>query len=140
MVRRAILRLLLAALAGACGSAAAGLGERDAGPVDAWAQSSVDDAWTAGTSEAAPPAPVTATEACTRVSGPYLYAEHAFPGRTAAQLAAGRAVGHLTISAMTLPNFYTRETTAILVRDGYAAASCGLASSPAFDAVDFTAP
>jgi hypothetical protein len=75
-------------------------------------------------------APIVATEACNK-TGPYggsatitaVYAEHAFPGFTATQLAAVRVL--ITTSTDVLPG-YAQQQDLAYVRDGYAAVYCWL--------------
>jgi hypothetical protein len=70
------------------------------------------------------------TEACNKTSpnpdaGPFvLYAEHAFPGYTAQQLASVVALGSGPGNFNAIPG-YPLQTVGTSVRDGYVAAACG---------------
>jgi hypothetical protein len=127
----------------ACGSAAMGpsLGEatQDASAprvVDAASMgAALADALANPVPEAAAQSlsPIVATENCdkswpapgyTNVS--YLYAEHAFPGYTAAQLSAVRALTvYASSTSVPVPPGYTQYQNLAFVRDGYAAIQCG---------------
>lgn len=87
---------------------------------------------------AGPLPPDVATENCSKTYsiGPtlYRYAEHAYPGATAAELAASVVV--LGTNPNGPPGFATTQTGA-WVRDGAVALVCGVDSNPQFSAATF---
>ena len=111
-----------------CGSSSSApsiTADRDAAPLD-------------GSTAGVTP-PDVATERCTNVydAGPgYLYAEHAYPGKTTTDLAALRVVVHYVVPQVG----YSQSTSTALVRDGSAAVECGTAASPLIDTVTFILP
>jgi hypothetical protein len=135
----------------ACGSAAMGpsLGEatQDASAprvTDAASMgAALADALANPVPEAAaqPLAPITATENCDK-QAPYgansgstaLYAEHAFPGFTASQLAGLQVLA--TPTSVAIPG-YTQQQDLAYVRDGYAAVFCGLTTTQTVTSVTF---
>lgn len=74
--------------------------------------------------------PITATENCDKTwqfaGSTYTYAEHAFPGMTATQLATVEAIASFDSQSEVLaPPGYSQEQEPVFVRDGYAATACG---------------
>jgi hypothetical protein len=129
------LRLLISSLVVyiliACGSAltqtTAGDGEVDAASMLDALANPVPDAI------AGPLPPITATESCNKQApGPsgvtYVYAEHAFPGYTAMQLASVVTISTLTAAGQTIPG-YGQSVGGALVRDGSAAQFCGVTTA-----------
>jgi hypothetical protein len=120
----------------ACGSA---ISERSPSPdSDSGAAADVDaivDAIANPVREASaqPLPPITATEMCDKQTTAGLYAEHAFPGYTATQLAAMETL--VTTKVVTIPG-YTQSQGFAFVRDGYAAVSC----DSAYTSVTFILP
>jgi hypothetical protein len=84
-------------------------------------------------------APVVATETCNQTGQAggttVFYAEHAFPGRTANQLAGVQTL----LTGSDVPG-YTQSQGLASVRDGYAAVYCSAGSSGAITSVTFILP
>ncbi len=92
---------------------------------------------------AGPTPPDVADESCTKTftppSGPaQLYAEHAYPGKTAADLGAVHVVVTSTAS-LVLPGYDSFATTPY-VRDGAAAVPCGAVGASNYSKVTFILP
>ena len=137
----------------ACGSAATGpsfverhLDASSPRPIDASSMvGAVRDALANPVHEASAQAlaPIVATETCNQtaqVGGTTVfYAEHAFPGRTANQLA---GVQTLVMESGAGSNIlgYTQSQTDAFVRDGYAAVFCGAVSNGSIASVTFVLP
>jgi hypothetical protein len=134
------------------GSASGGSGSGSGGTIGASASSgsgsgsdgpSIFDALTDPVPEAkaASLPPIVATESCTGqyTSGgsTFVYAEHAFPGQTATQLAAVETLIMVPSSA-SVPPGYTQEQDVAYVRDGYAAVLCGVTSDPSVASMTVT--
>jgi hypothetical protein len=89
--------------------------------------------------------PITATENCDK-STPYMtststYAEHAFPGYTAQQLARVVALATYTAGSGDLASAgYTQVAATPQVRDGYVALWCGLSTGASIQSVTFILP
>lgn len=70
----------------------------------------------------------------------YLYAEHAYPGKTKADLTALRQLGHLTSAYVVLPGYADIAGLGAYVRDGIAAVFCGSSQAPIYDTITFILP
>lgn len=78
--------------------------------------------------------PEISTDPCDKTHGAFVYAEHAYPGISANELALVVAVVPTTSG----PAGYTKQPTGLSwVRDGAVAVNCGAASSPTFTTVTF---
>jgi hypothetical protein len=131
----------------ACGSAM--LDQQQHPQQDAGTQ--ILDALTDPVGEAAgqPVGPIAATENCDKVymlgGRPYAFAEHAFPGYTAQQLAALQVLltfNSKIVAGGGVPTGYSQQVggVGVFVRDGSAAVECGEGTSPAFQSVTFILP
>lgn len=133
------LLLVVGSLLVACGSAALGSASSvsDGGALerDAIAGPSGD-----GAGPPSPLAPDLATEQCSQnyvLDGlTYLYAEHAYPGKSMTDLARVTALGH-TLPGMNQVDNWPAETRSVSVRDGYVAVSCGTTAVQVLDSVIF---
>jgi hypothetical protein len=92
-----------------------------------------------GEAQAAPPD--IATESCSRVGGSYVYAEHAYPGKTVEDLAHLRVVmRYKTDAGVTQLPGYSRFVTLPWLKPGYAAVICGTTAAMYVDDVTFILP
>jgi hypothetical protein len=85
------------------------------------------DAVTDPVGEAQALPPDITTENCSKTSGNFVYAEHAYPGKTVVQLAQISAILHST--QIPLPG-YSDGSGGAYLRDGYAATICGTTADP----------
>jgi hypothetical protein len=92
---------------------------------------------------AGPLPPIVATESCTQQAPDagtgvtYLYAEHAFPGYTAQQLAGLQILNN---DAFTSIPGYSQSQGIAYIRDGYAAVICGSPTAQSITSVTFILP
>lgn len=146
-VRRALfggfaIYVLVAACSGAEDARVAGAGGssgHDAGMLDAIADALTDPV---GEAEAGTP-PDVATEPCDKVGDiggtMFVYAEHAYPGKTVADLAPIAIAAHFTAGAAFAG--YEHSTVAgTYLAAGKVAVNCGPQSAPTFDSVTFVLP
>lgn len=146
-VAGAVVVYVVVAACGAAGSSPTGTVDptvRDGsdvfdGVVDAIVDGVVDPV---GEANAGPVPPEVVTEPCNKTyacgSLTCRYAEHAFPGKTAEDLAASVVgVGDLDTSAHRPPGYSRQGAVALFLRDGSAAAGCGVDTAPSYIAVTF---
>jgi hypothetical protein len=134
---------------GTHGTGGADLGsDGSAQTLDASDQSMADALLSPVPEAAAATPPTVATESCSvqsqAVAGvSYLYAVHAFPGKTKTDLAALRVVGHIIESVPLLPGYEDTANVPVYVKDGEAAVHCGTVDKTTdafFDKVTFILP
>lgn len=82
----------------------------------------------------------TATEACDKTYAcntvQCLYAEHAFPGRTAAELRTVIAQATF-LPVVSAPAGYTVMNVPVFIKDGSVATYCGTTATPAYQSITF---
>ena len=130
----------------ACGSGARLVATNDASaPQDSSIVDAIVDAVTDPVPEAqAGLPPIVAVEPCNKTfvisSTTWVYAEHAFPGKTKTDLASVQTLTHYLPGQMPAPPGYSEELGLPWARDGYSAQLCGTQPTPSVDSVTFILP
>lgn len=124
----------------------------DSTPIRAETLTPVDDASTTSSSSSGsissssgstPGGPTTETtaESCSKSfssgASTFTYAEHAYPGVSATDLAASVVVLGQTTSTTTAPPGFDRVTPGVFFRDGAVAIICGISSAPTYSSATF---
>lgn len=113
-------------------------GPHDGGSFDAAVDSGIVD-------PSGPGAPDIADEPCNQSytvgAVVYTFAEHVYPGKSAADLSTLHTIGHLAPGEQRIPGYDLRNvSTGTYIADGKAAVFCGPLSMPALSSVTFTLP
>lgn len=139
---------VVVAACGASGTGGSNIVDAGQGPIDAIADAIVDSVVNpVGDARADPLPPDVATEPCNK-QGSFsntspLYAVHAYPGKTAQDLTAVRALVHWAPSATrhTVEGItYEQSTTVPLIGPERVAVYCGVPGSASYDSVTFILP
>lgn len=92
----------------------------------------------------AAPGAIVATESCSKTfvyqTTTYVFAEHAFVGKTKTDLTTLSVSVHFTSANPLTPPGYSDQQSGAYVRDGYASVLCGAQTNPVIDSVTFILP